>query len=150
MPRQIPRRCIEPRWVVGVQSSTLHKEDVSALLQASTASERVREAGVKTDERTERMSDLECGHDVEDGEVWCRDCQTHRRLAASSLQAQLRALIARWREEARLIRPLESAPISAEKRNRVAQWMMYTNRANELEALLVSSQSGAQEPTHRS
>jgi len=42
----------------------------------------------ETDERTERMSDLECGHDVEDGEVWCPECGTHRKLRRAVVQPE--------------------------------------------------------------
>jgi hypothetical protein len=55
---------------------------------------------------------------------------------------QVKALIAKWREEARLARPLESQPLTAEKRARMEQWIWYTNRANELEALLGSAEGG--------
>jgi hypothetical protein len=65
--------------------------------------------------------------------------------ARAALRQQLEQLIQRWREKARVVRPLESARLTAEKRERIREWMFYTNRANELEALLATPAPEPQE-----
>jgi hypothetical protein len=54
----------------------------------------------------------------------------------TALLAALASLVTEWRERARRVRPLESARITNAKREAIAEWMHYTNRANELAALL--------------
>lgn len=58
--------------------------------------------------------------------------------ASRARERRLEELIAAWREHARRVRPLETSWNTAEKRKRVEEWMMYTNRANEVEAALQS------------
>jgi len=74
-------------------------------------------------------------------------------MSDDSLQAQLRALIAEWREAKQVIGGEAKRWLQLNDQRywrEVACSLMCAHHIAEVEALLVSSPSGAQEPTQRS
>lgn len=69
----------------------------------------------------ETMPDLECGHNIESGEVWCGECGTHRKLARAH-QAEIATL--RKRNESRkdiIVRAENAEATLARVRETIAQ-----------------------------